>query len=187
MTIILQDKQHEDTLVRTVDRSGSVVTVVNTVAEITVYSYLIPAGQLKLDRTLKVCLYSDFLNNAGGNQNFTLRAKIGAVTVFGDNTGNISAGAIRRPAYWEFSFGNLGAANSNAFQGWSIIGASLAGSVAGIGDLAAAGLRESVFAANNSTTTIDTTVDQLFAVTIQLGAANAQLDFRRVKAIAVLT
>jgi hypothetical protein len=167
---------------RPVQRTGFGL-LVNSAAEANIFSYVIPAGQLGDDRTLKLEMAGDLLNNSGASQSITFRVSVGG-TLWADSTGNIAASPNRRPWRWELNFSNLGAANQNYLSGLLLLGAA-GGATTGLGDIGASGFRE-VPMASAGQLAINTTQAQTIAVFTQLGSANTAFDLRRFRAIATI-
>jgi hypothetical protein len=76
---------------RPVQRTGFGL-LVNSAAEANIFSYVIPAGRLGNNRTLKLEMAGDLLNNSGASQSITfgriLRAILQQAQIAGPGVGN---------------------------------------------------------------------------------------------------
>lgn len=158
----------------TKDSTSTAITLNLTDKE--VLSTSIPGGTLGTAGQLRITLLGSLLNNSGANRNYTIRIKYGGNTYFGDITGNVATGTVARPFILTATLVATGATNSSAVFGQLFIGAALAGSVAGTGDIAAVGY---VSAAVSGTGTTDSTAAQNFEVSILSNSANATQTFTR--------
>jgi hypothetical protein len=170
-------------VVPTIVQRNNFGELVNTAAETNIFVYPLPADILGTEQALHVKMVGDFLNNTGANQNLTLRVSVGG-NLWADNSGNIATNANRRPWSMELLFSNLGQTNQNYLNGTLIIGQA-GGATTGVGDMASAGYREAVFG-SNGLLTINTALPQTLSIFAQLSSANANLSFRRYKAIATI-
>lgn len=150
------------------------VDVVNTTNETTLITYTVPAGLLSgTDRTLRLELHGDQLNNSGSSDTWTLRIKYGATTMYADST-TWATNAVRMNWHCHAVVGNVSGASDqyvNAFFATSTRG----GATTGNGELDGSGLSYQVLsgtAAENSATAL------ALAVTLQHSVANASTSFR---------
>lgn len=164
------------TNVALVDRETSDQAVVNTVTETTVLTYTVPANSLGTTGILRGTLVADFLNDTGSNQTFRLRLKLGATTLYDGTTVALATSTTRRPVSLQFWLANQGATNDQTGGAVFAYGRATASTV-GLGDFsnAATGDGPLVFADG----AVDTTSAQAIAVTIELSAASASLEFRK--------
>jgi hypothetical protein len=159
-------------------RFSSLLDIVNTAAESTLLSALIPANTLGSDRAVRAVLLGDYLNNTGANQTLRLRLKYGATTLYDGTTGALASNAARRAVRVELVIAGQGSASVQALGGLVHVSAP-GGAAAGIGDLAGASLAVPVAgaAAENSAAALT------LAVTVTHSAASANLSFRRQHAV----
>lgn len=134
----------------------------------------IAANVMGTNRICRALLIGDYLNNTGGNQDFTLKIKLGGIILYQDLVSAISSSANRRPWEIRFDIANLGLTNSQWMNGWHSLGTAVAPTT-GIGRPSDAGYGDSNFA---SSFAIDTTVARALAVTVAHSAANASLSAR---------
>ena len=179
------------------DVNTTTVDVVSSTTETSIYSKSIGAGHLSTSRLLRVTIEGDALINSG-TPTLTLRCKFGATTWFGDVTATISTSAVRQGWWLELYLQNLNA--TNVQRAWGRAGSSpaVAGSVAGIGNLAAndgSGNPNanwltvpsvngySDFQSNGTTMAEDTTTAKTFDVTVQWDVNSASVSFRKFSAV----
>ena len=160
-------------------RSATLLDVVNSAAETTLFSATIPANMLASDRSARLTLIGDYLNNSGANATLRVRAKFGATTLWDDTSANIATNATRRALTVDLLLANRGATNSQALGGR--IDLSALPATTGLGDFAAASAV--VGAVFSGTAAEDSTVAKTLAVTVQHSAANANLSVRRLYAV----
>lgn len=158
-------------------RKTSEKDVVSTVTETDLLnsSVTIGAGVLGTDRMLRAVLIGDYLNNSGANRTFTLKVKLGATTLFQDDSVSLTAGATRRPWRIEFELANLGAPNSQFLFGKVDLGINTAPTT-GIGDLYTNDMNGPW--GTSGTAAVDTSSAQALAVTVTHSAADANLSMR---------
>jgi hypothetical protein len=165
-------------------RSTTTTTVVSTNVETEIFSYTIAAGLLGTERSLGVKLMGDLLNNTAANQVATVRIKANGTIIYNDSTGNITSSVSRRPWQMDLSFCAVGTSLSAYLSGLILIGVP-GGATTGLGDLGAAGQREAVISSNGPVA-FGLTQALTLSATVQLGNANAALDWRRLKSIVTL-
>lgn len=158
-----------------VDSIGA-IEVVNDAAEKTVYSVSVPGNFLGPSGIFEGTIHADYLNNTGVSQTYTIRIKFGGTTIFQDTTGSIVANASRRPWRLDVTLVNRGVTNSQFGGALRFLG-SAGGSTIGAGDYGTAGIIGSI--TQGIDPAIDTTVDQVFAVTFQHTNASANLSWRK--------
>ena len=88
---------------RVLDRQTGVLDVANTAAETTLYSFLMAPNTLYNNRSVRLEMYGDWLNNTAGADNMIFRLKLGATTVIQSNTIAMSnsGGATRGAWMWD--------------------------------------------------------------------------------------
>lgn len=139
----------------------------SSAAEVTLFTYALPAGLVAAGDVIRVILDGDLLQNTAAAQTITPRFKFGATTVFDGNTPTFTAAATRRKWHaeveavigstaeqrWKGSF-NLSQATSGA---WTSLERNFSG--AGI-------------------TTEDTTAAKNIVFTTQLSANHGSFDMK---------
>lgn len=176
-----------NTAVAVYDRNNTEIDVVNTVTETTVYSKSITAGHMSTDRTLRLELSGDYLNNSGATRDVRIRVKFGGTVIWNDDA-TFVVSANRRRWRIEVNITNLDAANSQDLDGL-FFASSATAPTNGIGEIdeapATTGKKVEVFG-QSADPAIDTSVAVTLAVTAENNAANASLSFRKKKAILYL-
>lgn len=157
-------------------RLTSNVTVSNTTTESTLMSITVPANLMGTNRAVRMTIWGDYLNNSGSNTTFTLRVKFGSTTFFGDASGNVGTSSTRRPFTLTAVVMNKGATNAQSCMFECMLGNAASGSVAGLGDMAAAGYREFNGTNGTSDMAIDTTADASFTTTIAHASAASTME-----------
>ena len=158
-----------------VARTASLLDVVNSVAETSLFSFSVPANALGTNRMLRLTLFGDYLNNSGATRTVTFKAKYGATTLFNDATLALAASASRRPFRFELQLANQGATNAQVLSGLISLGLA-GGTTSGLGDLSALpALMNHIFGASVEDSTAAKTLD----VTATHSAANASISIRR--------
>jgi hypothetical protein len=153
--------------------------IVSTASEVAAYQKLIRGGDLGTDRTLRLFMAGDYLNNSGANRTFVLQVKLGGTVLFGDTSVSIPANATRRPWRLDLDLGNIDDDAIQHLSGAFFMGSPSTGGVAGLGDMNAASLTvNSVFSSAESNPAVDTSADVLLEVTITHSTSNASLSFR---------
>lgn len=160
-------------LVGVYDRPTSLIDVVSSLTETTIYTKSIGAGHMSTDRTLRLSLRGDYLNNSGGPRQPVIKVKLGATTLLTDTLSTVAASASRYPWRFDVEIDNLGATNSQ----W--VNARLEMGVAGGGPRVSETLDGLLFA----TGAVDTTVAQTLVVTITLDTNSASHSWRRLKGV----
>jgi hypothetical protein len=169
---------------RTHWRDVSTVDVVNTTTETTVFSKSIDPGALSTSRVLLAMIAGDWLNDTGAARAPTLRVKFGGATVWGSVAATaIDQGSVRASWRMELWLSNLGADDANWLSGTFRLSNRAVGTVAGIGtfDLNSGTTGEYFVAefGSNGPLSVDTSVAQTLAVTVQHDVADASLSFRK--------
>jgi hypothetical protein len=169
--------------VTAIDRTGAALTIVNTIAETSLYSVIVKAGALGPNGGVRVTIFGAYQNNSGVAATFTLRVKFGGATRYEDVSVSLATSAVVRPFRLVLVLMNANATNSQNLNGELRIG-NIAAAVIGLGDLATAPTGDAAFAAR--AIPVDTTLQQTLEVTIQHSAANANLSITRDGAVAEL-
>jgi hypothetical protein len=149
------------------------VTANNTVAETTMFTYALPP--LSANSVVNVNLSCDYLNNTGDatNRQYTLRIKLGATTVFADDTSSYATSTIRRGQTIRFSLYNLNSVSSQSLQGNFQGGGGT--TTTGYGDISATTIPSNTIMGS---ATENTSTSKTLAVTMQLATASANLEVR---------
>jgi hypothetical protein len=170
------DKRMTISPIGTIERQLTTTTIVNSAVETDILNKTILGGLMATNRKIRVTISGNVLNNTGANTTFTLRIYFGGTVIYSDSTSSVATSASRRPFYIQFEIQNSGAANVNKMGGLVLIGAA-GGLATGLGDIGAAGLRESPIAHGATDLAINTANNQIVRVSIQLSTANAAHDF----------
>ena len=164
-------------LVTIYDRSvgNPAVDVVNTALETSIYSKSVAGNTIGIDGALRITVEGDLLNNTGASATLEVKVKFGGTTVL--DTGAISYGdgsTNRIPLTLQVLIGNLGTTNAQRVRGLM----QAYGTASGITN--GTMLLTSVYTLIGQYTglALDTTVAQTLQVTVTLGSANANLEFR---------
>lgn len=158
----------------TIARLGSVVTVVSTVSETDLISWTVLGGLMSTNRTLRLTLIGDTINNSGATTTLALKLSFGGTVVWTDTSGTIAASASRRPFFFQANISNVNSASVQYEAGFFLHG-SAGGATTGLGDLSAAGQRETVFSGSG---TINTASDAVVLVRAQHGNSASTIDIR---------
>ena len=147
---------------RVLDRQTGMVDVANTAAETTLYSFLMAPNTLYNNRSVRLEMYGDYLNNTGGNETFDLRLKLGSTTMT-TLSGTFSTSASRR--YWRWSILLSADSSLNAQQAYFLVASMNT----------VAGLSGDPF----GTATVDALQPLAIGVTMDWNTASANLSMRR--------
>lgn len=79
------------------DSQPAELTIVNTSALSTLYTFAIPANTLSSGDLLRLTLDLDYLNNSGASRTFELKVTLQGTVIFDDTSTNRVANAQRRP------------------------------------------------------------------------------------------
>lgn len=102
------------------DRQVTLQTVSNTAVETTVYTFAVPAGLLGTNRTLKLSLIGDQLQNSGASDKvYTIKVKYGATTIFNAALLNVVTGAGRTPLIVDVELTGANATNAQRAKGFA--------------------------------------------------------------------
>lgn len=182
VTATILNTDHRDNLLVLVHPhtiSSTDIDVASSIAETSIGSFTVLANTLGSQGLLVVRYVGDYLHNNAAGDNLTVKVKFGASTIFNDSVSfNAETSANRQP--WEllFNLENRAATNSQLLTGnWWALSPARSAPTTGIGDMSLN------FATNTSpiqsTSSIDTTVNQTFDVTVQWTASSANNSFRR--------
>lgn len=166
-----------------ISKYGTLIDVVNTVAETTILQaagYVVPANALGTLGKARVSLSGDFLQASGGANNMTIRVYWGGGAPIWANTlayGNIAG---RQPWHLQFTIANRNATNSQYLNGTMEFLQTAATPGTGIGDalFATSTARFGGPFAITADPAKDTTSSQQISVSFQWGTANASSSFR---------
>src|ERR1051325_4783619 len=156
-------------------------------AETTVYSFSVPGNTLSSNRSIRLSLIGDHLNNSGGTDNRVVKVKYGATTIFQATATNVNASANRGALELDVELAAAGATNAQRAKGRWLIGATGDNNAGGVavtkdftggagGGLTASGGIEQTAVQNNVAE--DATAAKTLAVTFQMTVANANSDMR---------
>jgi hypothetical protein len=143
-------------------RTSVPVTVSNSAAETTIFTGTIPGGMLGTSGRLALSIVAKYTNTTGVDSNCTTRMKYGGTTVNGGGCQSITS-----TGFSDVAFGVIGelvagnATNAQLGQVTNTVSPIVTG--------------ETII--RNGTAAIDSTVDQTFVVTAQLGAASLNHTF----------
>lgn len=163
--------------VSVIDKNGTTPAIVNTITETSTYSVTVKGGALGANGAVRVTILGEYLNNSGAGATVTLRVKFGGVTIYQDVTASIATSALTRPFRLDFFLSNRNSTGLNIMTGRVHIG-NIVAATTGAGDLATDGLLSTMIDSNPGGS-IDTTLDQVFDVTIQHSVANANINWTR--------
>lgn len=142
-------------------RDVTVQEVANTLTETTVFSTTVTGGDLSTNRQLRLTLVGDYLNNTGGQENFSVKVKYGGTTFF-HGSHLLSNNANRRGMRLDFL---LTAGNASTVQyATGSLDVGQPDTVGGVSSTAPEAVR--VFA-NHVSGAVDSSVNQTLEVTYQ--------------------
>lgn len=141
---------------KTLDVSSSTVSVTNTAAATTIYSYSVPANTLGTDKGLRLNISGQYLNNSGANRTVTITVSYGGTTMISQATPNIATSGTT--GNWGINV-YLMAANATNAQRARLDGSFEAGTAA------------DVVINDNGTASVDSTANQTLTVTVANSAA----------------
>jgi hypothetical protein len=146
------------------------VNISNTTTETTIVSALIPANIINTDGgVIDFTVNSDYLNNTGGNQGFTLRYKINGTTVYEDSIGTVATSANRRQIGIDGKIVR-DSATGCYIDTFVMVGPSLLAAI-GFGDLSAVSVRSNPVYSTRPATW-NWSVANTFEITIQLSSTS---------------
>jgi hypothetical protein len=147
------------------------VTVTNTAAETSVYSFSVPGNLLSTNRSIRVVMHGTYLNNSAATRTIRLRLKYGATTVC-DKTSATNAASATTADFWaEFVLSNTGTTNSQE----AVMNLAIDRAGAYISPIIDTGVA-----------TEDSTAAKTLDITVTHSTNNASLTFTKLGAYAVL-
>jgi hypothetical protein len=161
-----------------IDRVTSAIDITNTTVETTLYSKVIPAGMMGIDRMLRLSLMGTFKHDSTSDS-MIVRVKLGGTTIIQDTMGNNSSGSPRWPWTLELWLACTGAANANFGKMliWTIDPPSSQATI-GYGEGAFNGQQRNSFWSTAGRTAIDMSVAQTLTITCQWNVANVNDSWR---------
>lgn len=136
------------------------ITVSNTSAETTIFSFSLPGGMLGTNNWLRILLYTSILNNTGGAVNFNGRMYYGSTSLQIQGIGaNVATSGTRKTTVYDCVIKGDGATNAQRLIGECRITSNDAGT-------------SGTVQANEGTAVIDSTVAQTVSLTILIGTAS---------------
>ena len=165
---------------RTLSTITTAVTINNTAAETTIFSYTIPANTVGSDGRLTLDILSTFLNNSGANRGWRMRVKLGGSTVLDFETGNNSGtSAAYRGNHTIINLFELGATNSQimTLEYFQANASSTFGTVH-TGQGASASTAANHLSINSGAIAQDMTASAVLEVTIELSTNLATLEWK---------
>ena len=175
------DAKLASTFTRVLDRETTQQVVNTSSIEETVFTHTIPANTLSTNRAIRFTMHFDWLLNSG-TPTFTLRIKFGATTLYSGVSGTHTASSTRRPGFLVLMLNNQNATNVQAFGGTLIMN-NTGSTTTGLGDISDDEMDGGHLGSISGTSTIDTTVDSNFVITIQMDVSNVANEFRKNGAI----
>lgn len=157
--------------VAVVDRSTADIVISNSSAEASAFAVLLPKHLLGLTNGIRLSAIAKVLNNSSPASavDLRVRAKYGATTFFDSGSISLSQAVNARGVTLDLLLMAHGAANAQRARGALFIG--LPGTVQGVA------AQVSPYVAVHDSMTEDSTLDQMFAVTVQFSIANASIVF----------
>jgi hypothetical protein len=158
--------------------------VVNTVTETDLLNgeITVAAGAMSTNKTVRVSLAGDYLNNTASDQTLTLAIKFGGTTLWADTISSIVSSATRRAFRVVFEITNLNANNVQSMAG--VLFGSIGSATTGLGDAATSmtnwnvgGHQATVFG-SNGTHALDTSTSKLLELTATHSTNSANLSMR---------
>ncbi len=157
----------------TLDRVGQ-LDIVNTAAETTLYT--VSLDPIVVNRSYRLNMTYDYLNNSGAVRNLTLRIYLGATKMYDDTIVSIPASATRHIGSLQIDIGPAGSTSAQICFGF-IYMTNVGTTTAGVGDLTA---NATFFSQQyGGTAAEDWTSAKTFLVSLQHSTNNASLSFRR--------
>lgn len=160
----------------TISRLGAAVTLVSSTAETALINWTVLGGLMGTQRSLRLTLHGDTINNSGSNTTLAIKVSFGGTVVWVDTGSTIATSASRRPFWIEVMISNQNSASVQFVTGFMLHGTA-GGATTGLGDAAAAGLREVVFS-GAGTGSINTGSDANVTVYATHGNSASTIDIR---------
>jgi hypothetical protein len=156
-------------------RSGTNVDIVSTAAETDVLNVTIPGNLLGTNRTVRIRISFDRLNNTGATQVYTLRVRLGATIMYNDASFAMVASATRASGHLDLVLSANNATNAQVVSGLVTQGPA-GGATTGLGDLASDELDYATPLQGEAA--IDSTADMTLRVTVDHAASSASNSWR---------
>lgn len=165
---------------RLLARTTTLVDVNNSTTETTLFTATVPAGVMGTNRTLRLQIDGDYLNNSGLTltTSETLRIYFGGSVIWADAGKAHAASANRKPLSITVRITNAGATNSQVLGGTITLGGSP--STTGIGEYGDDEIdaQTAIGHATASPPAVDTTAAQTLSVSVQHGQAATTISYR---------
>lgn len=163
---------------------ADVSDIQNDATERTIYSKLIAAGDLELDRAVRLSMFGDVLYNRSATDTVRIKAKLGSTVLldFTHSAVTSSLSAARRGWDFQLVVKNQSAANAQAAMlkyGRAIGPGDV---VANVGAVSNTGGGSTGYTFTNSVA-VDTTVSQTLSVTVQWSVASVSNSWRQLAAL----
>ncbi len=161
-----------DTNVISIFRSSTTNSVINTNAETSLYSVVVPANALGTNKDLWTHIGGYYTNNAGSiSLNITI--KYGSTTVYSGSVGaNPAAQVAVRPISWDFHLQNTGSTGNQWLSGTISIGGAAASTGFGVGPGVNAVY---IIYSIGGVCAVDSTAQQTFDVRITHGSSSVSV------------
>lgn len=162
------------------DREAIDLSVVNTTVETVVFSHSVPANAMGTDRVLNFRLIADDENQSAVSNTSTIRVKFGGTTVWQDDR---VSGASTDTGAWDLNLyiANQGATNDQTGGGLIARQKVVAPTIGISGNVEATSFNAGPIV--HAASAIDTTLAQIFEVTVQHSVADAAIRFTRKSAM----
>lgn len=159
---------------------GSVIAIVNTVTNTTVWSQTVKGGSWgAVNRTVRWRAWGIYNNNTGAGQTLTFQLIAGGSTLVTDTTASIGASASDRIWVMEGEFRAIAANSAGNVLGWVSLRISVPASLTA-GDAGDLGANDTVIASAYSFSgTENLGSDELLSLKVQHSAASSSLNFQR--------
>jgi hypothetical protein len=159
---------------RQVESIGTLLEVVSSAADTTIYSFTLGGGTLATDGCVRALILGDYLNNSGAGRTYQLTVSFGATTMYLDTSSSLTASANRRPMIIDLYLSAADSPSAQTLTGWVTLGNS-GGATTGTGDLSGQADRHAL----GGEATEDSSVNKAFTVKWQHSASSASLSFKR--------
>lgn len=157
-------------------RAATLLDVVNTVVETSIFSFSVPANMLGTNRMLRLTLFGDYLNNSGAGSTLNLKVKFGATTLYSEITASFASSAQRRAMNLVLWLAAQNSASAQVLGGLFAL-ASNAAATTGLGDLNANATLSNPI--GQATSAEDSTAAKTLDVLVTHGVAAATISARR--------
>jgi hypothetical protein len=152
------------------DRTTTTNDVANTTVETAIYNVSIPGGTLGTNKTLRLSLIGDYLNNSGASSNLTVIVRYGTTVLFTTGANAIAASANRRSLMVNCEISAKGLTNSQVSKVVETIGS---------GDATGSATQGSTYNTSvHNSIAEDSTVTKNLQVTVTHGTANVNISAR---------